>query len=122
MKLQEWAVVFLKHQDIFKKEIKSVSEEAGKITLHKKADETWFVQEEADFSVDGNVVCLNTSGNFKKLLSAWTSLSEKQVKIVFANPRTNERWTIVPQHHARVADEKSFKAGLEAMFKSIAEA
>lgn len=120
MDLREWALIFLKHQDLLKKEIKEIVEDGDTIVLRKRKDEVWQVQEQADFSADCfGVVILNTKENFEQLLSSWQSV--KPWKIVFANPRTNERWVVVPDHHARVADEKSFKAGLEAMFGSIAE-
>lgn len=121
MDLQSWAVIFLKHQDLFKKEIKEVVEETNRIILKKKKDELWVLQEEFSVVPAQGIICLNTSANFKALFASWNDLLKTSTKIVFANPRTNERWMVVPAHHAWLADDKSFKAGLEAMFKSIAE-
>lgn len=120
MNLQEWAVIFLKHQDILKKEIKEIVEEPGKIVLRKKKDEVWLVQDNVDFSKDAHgIICLNTKQNFTSLLAAWNSLKGSAVRIVFANPLTNERWAVVPAHHARVADKA--KTSLEALFAGITE-
>lgn len=120
MKLQEWAVIFLKHQDLFKREIKEIVEEPGKIVVQKRKDELWLVQEDVDFSQDAHgIICLNTKQNFKSLLAAWSSLKNSDTRIVFANPRTNERWAVVPAHHCRVVDKP--KQGLEALFASITE-
>lgn len=132
MDLKEWTRLFLKHQDVVRREIIEIIEhEKDGCTLFqvkkKNGDEHWYivghlesVLEHIDPQAKQGVVCLNTKENVEILHKNWKVFADHPtLKIVFTHPEKNERWMIVPHHHARVADDESLKTGLEAMFGSI---
>ena len=122
MKLTEWTTLFLKHQDVLKKSIQSINTQEQNVVVQKKTgEELWVVNDELILSNNKatGVVCLNTKKNFDTLIKEWPSIKESMVKIIFANPKKNERWMVVPGHHSRVSDEKALKAGLKAIYSGV---
>jgi len=124
MELSEWLTIYLKHQDLMKKSIKSIDLDGAVVLVEKDAGvDEWLVEEDLELhNVDvAGIVTLNKKKNLKTLLSKWDAVIDKNIRIIFANPKTNEKWLVVPNHHSRVADEKHLKAGLESLFSNISE-
>lgn len=124
MELAEWLTIYLKHQDLMKKSIKSIEVDGSAVLVEKETgNEEWLVEENLELhNADVNgIVTLNKKKNLKTLLERWNMIAEKNMKIIFANPKTNEKWLVVPSHHSRVADKKGLKKGLESLFSSISE-
>jgi len=135
MDLLEWTSLFLKHQDLLKKEILTMTpREQGSLRVldvqRKNRAEEWILSEVLSDALAllnkekrQGIVCLNTKTNFDALVVNWPALSSHPtLKIVFANPRANDRWTISPAHHAAIADKASLKTGLQAMFEAVPQA
>lgn len=137
MDLVSWAQIYLKHQDLLRKEIVSIEKQETKdekklLITKKKTQEVWLVADtlkslqlndkstEEKNKITG-IITYNTKENFSSLLTLWNALCETHYKLIFANPKTNERWVLVPLHHNKIADEESFQLGLESMFSSISE-
>lgn len=124
MELSEWLTIYLKHQDMMKKTIKSIEVDGSAVLVEKDSGvDEWLVEEELDLNNPdvAGIVTLNTKKNLKTLLAHWSAVSDKNIKIIFANPKTNEKWLVVPNHHSRVVDEKHLKKGLESLFSGISE-
>ena len=122
MDLLDWTKIHVRHQDLLKKRIEKIQEHNDSLTIHNKdgTQETWLVQERLDLTNTNvkAIVTLNTKKNLKTLIQRYKDVKESPVKIFFANPKTNDRWVLVPSHHTRVADQKNLKAGLESMAQS----
>ncbi len=124
MDLAEWLIIYLKHQDMMKKSIRSIEKDGAVVIVEKDSgQEEWLIEEELKLHTLGvtGIVTLNKKKNLTTLIEKWNSITDSTVKIVFVNPKTNEKWLLVPSHHARVADEKGLKAGLQSLFSSIYE-
>lgn len=120
MDLQEWAKIFLKHQDLIKREIKEIVEKPGELILKKKIDEKWLIKNELPETINSfGIVVPNTRDNFKKLLNNWKNYINESHKIIFVNVSKNDKWIINPWQHNKIADKTSLKLGLETMFKNV---
>ena len=126
MELAEWTRLFLKHQDLLKREIEGIEEKGALLLVKKKTGlEEWLIRptltaEELDPNKRQGIATLNTKENLEFLIKNWDQYKDHPtLKIVFANPARNERWILVPSHHNKVADPESLRLGFEAMFTSI---
>ena len=126
MDLQEWSMIFLKQKDMIKREIQSMDAQEGKILIHCKngKEKIALVKEQLDRKdIDAQadtIICLNTKENVHELHKHWeTFAAQESLLIVFANPKTNEKWLLRPHLHHKVADGQSLKSGLMSMYEAI---
>lgn len=66
------------------------------------------------------LVLYNKQENIELIVSGWSELIRKQnLTVMFANPKTNEKWSINPYIHDRVADRKTLKKGLLSLYSTV---
>lgn len=125
MELKEWTRIFLKQRDLIKREIRDIEETTHGFLIHlKTGKERIVIVEELLANEEAHVlVCLNTKENVRTLVKHWNHYAKQEdLLLVFANPKTNEKWLIKPHHHNKIADEESFEQGLLAMYEAITSA
>lgn len=130
MKLNEWTKHFIKFKDCMKKHIKDMTIETDRIiTTEKIKNKTYLINEDLEQGTrllntakteTVFVVCLNTKNNVNYLFKQWKRLSEhKDFTVVFANPKSNENWTIHLQTHNAIIEPETLEQGLQSLYKSI---
>ena len=66
------------------------------------------------------LVLYNKKENIEFIVSGWRELIKKQnLSILFANPHTNNKWSINPYIHNKIADKKTLKKGLLSLFDTV---
>ena len=66
------------------------------------------------------LVLLNKKENVDLIVSGWPHLIKKSnLSVLFVNPETNNKWSINPHIHDKIADKKSLKKGLLSIFESV---
>lgn len=126
----EWAKHYYKHRDTIFRKIDNMEQSPDKLTIMYKDGSVEVVLPSPDLEkVDlskinplTTVVTLNTKGNFNVLVDKWKQFAAaKDLKIIFFNSKSEleERWIIKPYFHNKIADEKSLKQGLKAMFETV---
>ena len=126
MDLMEWSTIFLRQKDMIKREIESLEEKDGYVVIHCKDGTTKIVIVKdvlTPASLKENpsaIICLNTKNNVLALHQDWEPFSkEEMLLLVFANPKTNEKWLLRPHLHHKIADKESLKSGLLSMHEVI---
>jgi hypothetical protein len=123
-RLKDWAIHFLKHKDIFLKNLDGIDEnEDGFLAHFKTKDERYLIQDNLDFEnmpKESNVcyVTLNNQKNFTKLLTEWKILvAYPNVRIIFVEKISNgKHWIINPHMHDKISDRTSLKSGLKSLY------
>ncbi len=128
MQLDEWTIQYIKHRDIMTKSLKEYDRSEKGIVFHfKDKDVTAYAVEELSeelLKISGHVliVCLNKRKNVEFLIKQWDTFSKMEhLKMIFVNLATNDKWIIMPQGHAKIADPESLKQGIMAMFDQVPE-
>jgi len=122
MHIKEWSHIFLKQRDIIKKEIAELVEtkEGFHIRTKTGGEKRVIVNEELKEEKANIIICLNSKKNIEQLVKEWNSYAkEEKLLIVFANPKTNEKWLIKPHNHNKISDKESLKQGLMSMYDAI---
>lgn len=127
MKLQEWTQIFLKQRDILKKEIAEIIEKDDEHLIISYTNGTQHV------AITGKkllVECLeehplyisilNSKENVTTLAHNWKKFAaEKQLTIIFVEPKKNEKWLIKPHLHEKISEDEALVPGLMSMHESI---
>lgn len=124
MDLKAWTIQYLKHRDIFYKKIVSIEQNEKGLLIKEKDEEKQIIVSSRLTLPDAEktIVVANKKENLDFLIENWEQFSKNEgLKIIFANPKTNEKWIIIPSHHAKIAEAESLKVGLEAMFNEVSE-
>lgn len=141
MELIEWAEQYIKHRDIFKREIAEMKRSSKSF---KRGDSAEFLMKNKDGSSwrcligqslkesqllslasleeDERVVlvALNSQSNITFLIEHWREFVKKRgLKLVFVNRSTNEKWVLIPSSHDMIADDESLAIGLQAMYEGV---
>jgi hypothetical protein len=67
-----------------------------------------------------SLVLYNNSENIDLVVKGWDELIKKNnLSILFVNPHTNNKWSLNPHFHNRIADRKSLKKGLLSLYSSV---
>ncbi len=126
MDLAEWGGVFIKQRDLVKREIDSVEKTNEGFLIMKKggAKDRVIVSEDLQpeklRSNVGIMICINNKINVDAVHKNWKLFSKhEKLLVVFANPKTNEKWILKPHLHNRIAEKESLKEGLMSMSFSI---
>ncbi|MBN2367935.1 hypothetical protein JXC34_02875 [Candidatus Woesearchaeota archaeon] len=132
MDLVEWTERFIEYRDSFKGEISDKTVSGKEITCRLKegSSHIYVVMDELQKEIfekisSGRitVVCLNRKSNLKFLIEYWDKfIKNSKLKVLFANPNTNQQWSIIPYTHNLISDPDSLKLGLKSMFESLPEA
>jgi len=132
--LTDWAVTWLKHKDIFLKQITQIEEHTGEYdVMVRKTTQDQFVlirpqlsdlKELAPNLKEKNVYVfvLNTKANVDAVLQNWYALIKNpKLCMVFVNPRssTETKWVLYPATHERITERSALKRGLYALFETV---
>lgn len=125
MELYEWTKHYIKFKDCMKRNIKELIEEENKIKTHeKKENKIYLIAEDITTHINETckeykiLVTLNTKKNVDTVINNWkTLITEENLSIIFANPQTNETWTIHPKTHHKISEK--IKEGLLTLYESI---
>lgn len=122
MDLAEWTVLYVKHKDILKRDLREVRREDGRIRFVFESGDVeayiWDRLREPDGSGKRLISTLQTRENVEFLLSHWDAFCSDGLTVVFANPEKNEKWVIVPSTHHSIADG-NVEPGIRAMAEGI---
>jgi len=136
--LKEWTLNYLKNRDIVLRRISTIEQKNGYFIVKNK-DESHIaivVKEKIeDFGIllkkikdleeehkadKVTLVIYNSKENFSHLLKNWKKLILiEKMTIIFVNTECNEKWSIVPYIHNRIADPESLETGLKSLFESV---
>ena len=124
-RLKDWALHFVKHRDLFLKNLTDIEEyDDSFIANFKTKAERYIVREnlkiEDNLSKDESIVIvtLNNARNFQVLISEWKVLiSFPKLKVIFVEKISNgKHWIIHPYMHDKISDKASLKQGLKALY------
>ncbi|MGM5487408.1 MAG: hypothetical protein ACQESG_00510 [Nanobdellota archaeon] len=130
--LLHWAKEYFRNKDIIYKKIIAIDEKSHHLEINYK-DKTLYVygfetlEEVLKVSKEDQhtaVIVFNTEDNLKSLQSLWKELIKfKHLFIYFINPNSvrDQKWIISPYVHDKIADKKTLKTGLKAMFDSVSQ-
>ncbi|AJF61525.1 TPA: hypothetical protein HA239_03055 [Candidatus Woesearchaeota archaeon] len=130
MNLSEWTSAFIDYLNSFKRDMTKKFAEGNIITCEHegKGIVEYIVMERLENSVlerlgdKAVLVTLNTGENLKFMIENWPKLSSNTtLKVIFANPKINMQWSIMPHLHHKFADPASLKTGLKSLFSSVPE-
>lgn len=123
--LLDWSEKFVRNKDLILKKIESLSFfDTGFVCNHKDGSKrTYIISENLESAKElenTTFICLNTKNNVNYLAKNWERfIGSKTCSIVFANPKTNNQWTIFPYTHNRFCDPKTLKTGLKSLYTSV---
>ncbi|MFP4423784.1 MAG: hypothetical protein ACLFP2_00980 [Candidatus Woesearchaeota archaeon] len=126
--LLQWAKEYFRNKDIIYKKILEINESKNHLDIaynDKTIKVYGFESLEEIAKVAGehvSVVVFNTEDNLKILQSLWKELTKhRNLFIYFINPASvrDQKWIISPYVHDKIADKKTLKTGLKAMFDSV---
>lgn len=130
MNLHEWAEQYVRHRDLFERQIAKLEAYEHGFRIHQKDGSTreCIVKDLLDDSLlpllsdHLLIVDRNRKENLEWVLRHWKRLAAlPSLRIVFANVAKNEKWVLMPHSHDRVTDAESLRKGLEALFGSVPE-
>lgn len=138
--LKTWIKHFIKQKDLAANKIVSIEEEKEEkektvklIVKYKDSEAYFFIIPEIrnedfmrELSKDDTIgiVVLNKKSNLDFLVKNWKDFIEFPfLTFYFVNPEstTDVKWIVRPSVHNRIAEPKSLKAGLKAMFEMVEE-
>jgi hypothetical protein len=127
--LKSWTIEFVKHKDIFTKNLVDYAEKEDSVEFNfKDKKHIYVIKEVLEDSIKNkikedyfSIVCLNKKDNVEYLIKNWAYFIKFQkLNILFVNLKTNERWIIYPNTHNSLTEGESIKSGLNTLFQSIA--
>ncbi len=128
--LRDWTIEYLKHKDIIRRSIQSITvkDPHTLLVVHKDKEQIYVIAptilsfKEALVGRGVSLVCFNTSQNFKMLMSHWSELvNAPHLCIYFVNPysQQDKKWVIYPYTHHRITDKSALTLGLTTLFQSV---
>jgi len=128
--IMDWAMNFVKNQDVFTKKIKEIKiNDSDFIVMNNDGEETQFIVkliiDDFEKIIDENRVCiitLNNKNNLVCVINNWEKLIEnKFLRIYFVNPfsKLDKKWILYPYSHHKICDESSLELGLKSMFSMV---
>ena len=128
MNLLDWTQAYISYLNSFRNNIvsKDVKENSVVCEYKDKGTITYQVHENlADFKDDevkdnSILVCLNNKTNLNYMIDNWPKfIKVKTLKLIFANPKHNLQWSILPYTHNKFSDPVTLKTGLKSLFSSV---
>ncbi len=131
MDLVEWASAFIDNLNMFRKDLekKVITGNEIRCTYKSKGEHKYIIVPELKKEILEKVkngmitlVCLNTKENLVFMINNWQDLIKNQkLKVIFANPKLNLQWCLIPYTHNMISDSSSLKLGLKSIFESVPE-
>ena len=130
MQLKEWAIGFLKHKDLFTKQILGIEDNNNQIIIkYKDRDVILLIAPTLYDSIEDVkdhmvIVTANKKVNLDCLIQNWHNLKNSpDLTIYFVNPDSSkeQKWVLKPYLHNKIADEDNFRGGLLTLFESVDE-
>jgi hypothetical protein len=130
MDLIEWATAFIDNLNSFRHDLEKKEIKGNEIDCIYKVKGPVKYIIEPDIKQDilnklgGNtiLVCLNRKDNLDFMIKNWDDFRKNpKLKVIFANPKTNEQWSLIPCTHHMISDPKNLKPGLKSVFETIPE-
>lgn len=118
MDILEWTKNFAEYRHNQRRELKSLEIINNKVLVTLKDKNTTYTATKELIVEKDNLSCLNTKKNFEFLLKNWAEFVLNQTTIFFVNTNKNTYWAIKPYHHQKIAEKKTLKTGLKALFES----
>ncbi|MBU0758096.1 MAG: hypothetical protein KKF44_08560 [Nanoarchaeota archaeon] len=127
MNLNEWAILYLRHRDSFKKNIIEILDEKNRLIIkYKDRTEECMIYPELDqLNIEKKdspvlIITLNKRKNADHLIKNWKLFSNfEKLKIIFINPDKNVFWIISPHIHNKICDDSSLSLGIISMHESV---
>ena len=129
MELLEWTSRFIDYRNSFKRNLlkKEFSEKEIFCEYNNNTKRIYLVSEFLDDDIFKKInsekitiVCLNSKKNVAFLIEKWDKFTKnKNLKIIFVNPKLNQQWSIVPYTHDLISDKTTLKLGIKSMFESV---
>ena len=136
--LKEWTLTYIKNRDILLRRISKI-EDKGEYFLITHADESHVVVvvkeiisdfvaildrlrelEKLHTATKLTLVVYNTEDNMSHVIRHWNELiALSTLTIIFVNTATNEKWSVSPYVHHKIADPETLEQGLKALFESV---
>ncbi|HSU72837.1 MAG TPA: hypothetical protein VLJ21_03230, partial [Candidatus Binatia bacterium] len=133
--LTEWTERYVKNKDLLMRSIKNIARHEAGWTLsvirtegvqhflivpHLETMDVLLTKMQPE--LNAALVVLNTRKNLDLIVQHWGELVKyPKLAIIFANPdsNTDKRWIIFPHTHEKIAERKSLKVGLDALFLTV---
>ena len=66
------------------------------------------------------LVLFNKMENIDLVVAGWSELVKKpNLSVLFVNPHTNNKWSLNPHIHNKIADKKTLKKGLLSLYETV---
>ncbi|MBR9700583.1 hypothetical protein GOV11_01835 [Candidatus Woesearchaeota archaeon] len=122
MLLSDWFTIYIKHKDILERKLESIEQDGDHLKIsYSDRKVTGYVLDNLTLpKIKGQtlIATLHTRENVKTLLDQWKKFSgHKDLTIVFANPKLNEKWIVRPASHSIVTND--IAQGIWAMAEHV---
>ena len=129
MKLLEWTEIFLNYRkamglivDFQKQNNQFIVKKKNQVTKFFVFDDLQELNiKSEDISEGDSVVTLNTKQNLDFLIKNWDFFLDKNLTVLFVNPKVNEKWSVNTKTHSFVTDRKNIAKSLRALFEGVQE-
>jgi hypothetical protein len=130
MELIDWTSTFIDNLNSFRRDLdkKEIKEKEIDCQYKGKGLVKYIIMSELNQEVLSKInenavlVCLNKKDNLVFVINNWMHfIKNPKLKIIFANPRINQQWSIIPYTHHTISDSKNLKLGLKSIFESVPE-
>jgi hypothetical protein len=130
MELIDWTSAFIDNLNSFRHDLDKKEIKGNEIDCQYKSKGLvkYIIMPELDKEVFGKInentilACLNKKENLVFVINNWAHfIKNPKLKILFANPKVNLQWSLIPCTHHSISDPKSLKLGLKSIFESVPE-
>lgn len=128
--LINWTIEFVKHRDIWNKNLESYSVDKHIISFKfKNSNQNYIVLSDLtdecvkfkDLSDSKGIVCLAKKSNLKFLLNKWSEFKQKSAVVIFVDLNTSSKLLINPFIHSKICDDSALESGLASLYENAFE-
>jgi hypothetical protein len=120
MDFSEYAVLYIKHKDVIKKQIVTiVPKPNSEFELEYKTKIEILSIQPTLTQIKGTIIATrNEQKNVEMLLKLWDEALKKDVQIIFLDEKNHSKWMVRPTHHDKVCEKKDREKALLSIFQS----